>query len=505
MKRLFSVLLALMMLCSCVLEEIPEKESILEQNPGETCTLPEDITGEQKEPETPEKDKNEMPEISGFYRMFLYPGSGGEYEIDVSKNFPEKFAGALKWKSWVGPAMGTDLTPAQSQMITVLYDKDMNELFVYAAEEVTVIKMSWGENRRNETVLVANKEVAKNLKAFCESQVSFEVTYGNLPKEFAKTYPMPEIEDFDVIFTGGDGGSTVYNEVKMTKEEYEKIHAAMQKEKWEEYDPEKHTVNEDNLGPGSESMFYIGKDETEGKKKGKLYIAPFDEYTKITLRWNYNPQETMQWVAPKEVASDVYKIGEKIAAESKSDGRDPFLNMYDEHELIYGDIPEFNKALFSGELMNFVSNVSGEFNEYDRLSPKESLLWCAIKAHLISVENHEETLYDEDGRIMVSAEKIKTAAKYIFGISDITKCVDFENGYYVLPFGGRIINPKIAEIEENNGYIHCEVEFYDSDDYNFDAEPYARKFYNFRAFSAEDRIWYRPLDAGFVFGSEWYF
>ena len=150
MKKLIAVLLALMMLCSCVSEEIPEKENILEQNPGETCTLPEDITDEQKEPETVEKDKNEMPEYSGFYRMFLYPSSGGEYEIDVSKNFPEKFAGALKWKSWVGPAMGTDLTPAQKQRITVLYDKDMNELFVYAAKEVTVIKMSWGDNRHND-------------------------------------------------------------------------------------------------------------------------------------------------------------------------------------------------------------------------------------------------------------------------------------------------------------------------------------------------------------------
>lgn len=511
MKKILALIFALLLLCSCGKTEIPnEITGEPEQNPGETCTLPEDIINNGKEEtgeKTEEPDRTIKPEPEDFTEIYFSENEGELYTVKIEEHFLEEFAVCLKWKSWVGPAVETSLAADKwNPMETVLLDSEGNRLEVYSNGSETIIKLLWGENWENIEYFMASEKVAYNTRAFCNERLYTSDMFNKLLEDGEFVFPMPEIADFDIISTHGHDGGTSYNRVLMTSEEYEKIQSALQKETWVEFDPEVHIVDYDELGPSQNDVrFYISTDvQTETMSNmNYLYVTLYDEYTKITLRWG-SKGNIVEYIAPKEVAENVGAIRNEIDEASKSDGRNPFIP-YLEDEVNYLSAPEFNEEDFEAHLYRFVGSVSGEFDGYNLLSPEESVLFCAIEAYWISAENGEEILYDEDGRILISEDKIKTAARYLFGIEDITTCVDFENGYYTLPFGGRIINPKITLVEYNNGYIHCEVEFYDPDDSSCEGTAYAKKHYNFKAFEAEGRIWYRPISASFAFGGEWYF
>lgn len=511
MKKILAIMLALILLCSCGKTETPpELTGELEQNPGETCTFPEDVINNDKE-ETPEKteepNRTEKPEPENFNISYFWENEGEIYTVKIEEHFLDEFAACLKWKSWMGPAVETSLTADKwNPMETVLLDSEGNRLEVYSNGSETIIKLLWGENWENIEYFMAPQKVARSTRAFCNERLYTSNMFNVLLHDGEFAFPMPEIEDFDIISTAGYDGGTVYNRVAMTSEEYEKIQSALQKDTWVEFDPEVHIVDYDKLGPSENDVrFYISTDiQTETMSNmNYLYVTPYDEYTKITLRWG-SKGNIIEYIAPKEVAEDIGAIRSEIDKASKSDGRNPFIP-YLADEVNYLPAPEFDENDFEAHLYRFVGSVSGEFDGYNRLSPKDSVLFCALEAYWISVENDEKIPYDDDGRFLISEDKIKTAAKYIFGIEDITACVDFENGYYTLPSDGRIINPKITLIEYNNGYIHCEVEFYDPDDSSCEGNAYAKKHYNFKAFEAEGRIWYRPVSASFAFGGEWYF
>ncbi|MBR5310181.1 MAG: hypothetical protein IKU42_03560 [Oscillospiraceae bacterium] len=507
MKKFLALLIGLVFLCSCQKEEIPpEIFGELEQNPGETCTLPEDIVQKEEEPEE-KPSRTEKPEIEDFNIIYFLENEGEIYTVKIEEHFFEEFAVCLKWKSWVGPAVETSLVADKwNPTKTVLLDDSGNRLEVYSNGTETIIKLLWGENWENSEYFMAPQKVARSTRAFCNERLYTSDMFNELLEDGKFAFTKPDIEDFDVIWTGGNDGGTMYNRVVMTDEEYEKIQSALQKDTWVEFDPEVHIVDYDELGPSENDVrFYISTDiQTETMSNmNYLYVTPYDEYTKITLRWG-SKGNIIEYIAPKEVAEDIGAIRNEIDKASKSDGRNPFIP-YLADEVNYLSAPEFDESAFEAHLINFVGHITGEYDGNNLPAPKDCILWCAVEAYKIALENGDEILYDEDGRAMIKAEDIAYTARYIFGIEDIETCFDFENGYYTLPFDGRIINPKVTLIEYNNGYIHCEVEFYDPDDSSCEGEAYAKKHYNFKAFEIDGRIWYRPISASFAFGGEWYF
>ena len=439
------------------------------------------------------KNKAVMPKGCDFCVLLAFEQGKEKVTLDI----PEySLAEALKWESWTELPEGADASPTKESPKTVLYTKNGDELCVYSNGKDTVIKMIWGENRENENFFIALPESAQKARNICDELIHSAFVYGTLPSDLKTPLPMPNPADFDEIWIGGYGGTT-YDRIVLTDYEYSKMQNALRIDEWQEYSDE-----QEQPANHSESLsLYISSDKSEGHTNGQMYLYPYGSYTLVSVKWDYYPQQNKKWLAPKNVYSKAAEVFTEVNENAKADGRKAYLSE-EEEEYVYKGAENFNND-YIYFLRNLIYATDGSFDEYNRPAPESCVAVCALEV-MDNPQKYGAVLeYDENREPLISAQAIKTAAYYIFGIRDITKHYDFENGYYKIVPEEKIIMPKIASVEENGSYISFRVEFYDPDGFGFEEKPYAEKYYGLRVFEVNGMTHYRAAAAGFAYGEEW--
>ena len=278
MKKLLCILAALLLLASCTAKE-PAAEIEIEQNPGESCSLPGDASGAGET-----KEIYIGPEMLTF-NILAVENNGESSPIELSEEEVKAFFAAAEYESWSENTADRSFTAENIPVITLWSEKE-EYLRVMSFENDTYITIGNDKISRSYS---APKAAAQKTAAFGEDIIKDRFEKG----------VFPAIENFDKLLVCSDDNGSIF--ANLSEEQMAELVSILDRENWQEYDATK-----EGGELSSPIRFAFGA-------KGAMYIGEdFYGDETVIIKWNGSKTLSKVYTLPEGTVAAVNDFGKRV-------------------------------------------------------------------------------------------------------------------------------------------------------------------------------------------------